>query len=335
MSATSPYEGSYLNYQDQCLSDSLFADSVAKIALAWSGKSRVRLAFAGTDRLLPIAYSFAEFGYEIVGFFDGENRTGLHAHQPLEALEPGAIDVMFVSPERNLQRAIVRRCEGAPVLVVPLTEIVDAHRRTLQSVNRTYFATCLDPRKLSIVAIVNALAPVGNFVECGVYLGGGSIYVARHSDEVGKSRKVFALDTFEGMPPPVEKDGDTPFQAGLFSDNHFDRVKQNYAIHNVLDRIEMHKGLVQDTLPGLGLKGDVALALLDTDQYAGTRAGLSQILPNLSADGVVIVDDADGAGVSAAIDEALAATPGFRRLKIIPGFDLVVSTTATALRLAA
>lgn len=336
MSASFQYVGSYLDYHDQCLTCGLFADSLAKIARSSTGKSSLRLAFAGSDRLLtPIAYSFAEYGYEIAGFFGGENATGLHPQQPLEQLSPDAVDVVFVSPEPTLQRSIASRFAGSKALVAPLTQIVESHRRTLQSVNRAHFSTCLDARKLSIVAILNALAPRGSFLECGVYLGGGTIYVARQCDELGIGRKIFALDTFEGMPAPAEKDGDTLFQAGLFADNHFDRVKANYATHKVLDRIEMHKGLVQDTLPRLGLQRDIALALIDTDQYAGTRAGLCQVLPNLLPDGIVIVDDADNRGVNAAIDEALDAIRGFRRLSIVRGFDLVLRSTAVPVRAAA
>lgn len=334
MSTLSPYEGSYLDYHDQCLADGLFAGSVSRIARAWTGKDRLRLAFAGEDRLTPISYSFAEYDYDIVGFFGGAS-TSLHSHQPLERLNPDSVDVVFVSPQPEVQQELCRKFAGSTAHVIPLVQIVDAHRRTLRSVNRAHFMTCLDARKLSILAILGALTPGGTFVECGVYLGGGTIYVARQDEELGKSRRIFALDTYEGMPPPVEKDGDTPFQAGLFADNQFDRVKQNYAVHNVNGRIDMRKGLVQDTLPGLGLKRDVALALVDTDQYAGTRAGLSAVLPHLMYDGVVIVDDADGAGVSAAIDEALVETPGFRRLSIVRGFDLVVRETSLAVSAAA
>lgn len=111
--------------------------------------------------------------------------------------------------------------------MAPLSQIVASHRHTLQSVDRAHFLTCLDARKLSIVAILNALAPNGGFLECGVYLGGGTIYVARQCHELGKGRRIFALDTFEGMPAPVEQDGDTLFHEGLFSDNHFDRVQAN------------------------------------------------------------------------------------------------------------
>jgi predicted O-methyltransferase YrrM len=205
----------------------------------------------------------------------------------------------------------------------------------MQSVDRAHFATCLDARKLSVLAILNALAPSGKFVECGVYLGGGSIYVARQAAELNKRRKLYALDTFEGMPAPVEQDGDTLFQAGLFADNHFERVQANYLTHGVLDQIEMHKGLVQDTLPRLDVRGDVALALLDTDQYAGTYAGLCHVLPNLMSDGVVVVDDADGRGVSQAVDEVLERIPGFRRISVVRGFDLVTSSTRRALSAAA
>lgn len=329
------YDGSYLNYHDDCLTSGLFAGSVAKIVCALRGKNRLRLAFAGADYLLPIAYSFAEYGYDVVGFFGGENRTGLHPQQPLDCLTADVADVVFVSPDVEIQRELECRLRGSPVHVVALSQVVDAHRRTLQSVNRSHFNTCLDARKLSILAVLNSLTPNGCFVECGVYLGGGTVYVAKLDGWLGKRRRILALDTFEGMPAPVEKDGDTPFQAGLFADNQLDRVKQNYAVHQVSDRIETFKGLVQETLPQLRFDRNIAMALLDTDQYSGTIAGLRAVLPHLMDGGVIAVDDADGAGVSAAIDEAIGERLGFRRLAVIRGFHLVIRANSAALRCAA
>ena len=47
----------------------------------------------------------------------------------------------------------------------------------------------------------------GAIVECGVWRGGSMHAVARTLDELGDhSREIYLFDTFEGMPPPTDKD---------------------------------------------------------------------------------------------------------------------------------
>ncbi len=47
----------------------------------------------------------------------------------------------------------------------------------------------------------------GAFVECGVYMGGSTMAMAATLKSLGVlDRELYLFDTFEGMPPPCEKD---------------------------------------------------------------------------------------------------------------------------------
>jgi hypothetical protein len=318
------YVDSYLNYYDFCLNCNLFANSLARILKKYFEQDELRLGFIGYDPgILPLAYGFNEHGYVVNGFFAGDS-TPLHQYQPIEFLNPDVFDVIFFSESVKNWHSLEDIAQNSRIKFIPLSQLVNCHLQILMSLDRASFISCLDPRKLSVISLCNALSPKGGvFLECGVYMGGTTIYVTQQSDSLKLKREIFALDTFEGMPAPVEKDGNTPFQEGLFSDNQLETVKSHYNSHNVLERINIHKGLIQDTLPTLGLKARISLAFLDVDQYSGTRAALDHVIPHLHQNGLIVVDDADGMGVDLAIKETLAEHQNVCRIQIIRGFDVL------------
>lgn len=320
------YKHSYLSYYDLLINCDLFADTLARILKIYLSQDELRLGFVGSEpHLLHLAYSLNEHGYIVSGFFGGENKTSLHPQQSLELLRPDTFDVIFYSQQAEIDKNYLNKIfENTRTRVINLSEIVTSHLDVLMSVDRSKFISCLNPKKLSVISLCNALAPKrGCFVECGVYLGGTTIYVAKQSSYLGINRKIFALDTFEGMPAPVEQDGETLFKEGLFHDNQLDRVIDYYNAHNVSKNIKVYKGLVQDTLPELDLADDISVAFLDMDQYSGTKAALENIIPRLHKDGLIIIDDTELDGVDIAIKEALVENKNMQRIKVIYGFDIL------------
>ncbi|MDZ8260895.1 glycosyltransferase [Nostoc sp. ChiQUE01b] len=321
------YKHSYLDYYDLLTNYDLFANIVARILKQCLSQNELRLGFVGNDpAFLHIVYSLNEYGYVISGLFAGENKTELHPQQSIETIKPSEFDIIFLAQSLKLddRNYLNKICQNTQVRVIELPQIVAGHLQVLMSVDRAKFISCLNPRKLSVISLCNALAPKkGCFVECGVYLGGTTIYISKHNDYLGINRKLFALDTYEGMPEPVFKDGDTPFKAGLFNDNQLDRVASYYKAHNVSHNIKMVKGLVQNTLPNLELNEPIALAFLDMDQYAGTKAALDEIIPCLHPDGIIVLDDTELDGVDIAVKEALAVNQNIGRIKVVQGFDIL------------
>ncbi|MBD2363483.1 glycosyltransferase [Anabaena minutissima FACHB-250] len=320
------YKNSYLNYYDILTNYDLFADTLARILKIYLSCNELQLGFVGSDpALLHLAYSLNEHGYVVAGFFGGENKTSLHPQQSLEFLNPDAFDVIFYAQNTDINKKYIDGLfHNRRTRVIKIPDIVTSHLHVLMSVDRSKFISCLNPKKLSVISLCNALAPkTGCFVECGVYLGGTTIYVAKQSSYLGINRQIFALDTFEGMPAPVEKDGETLFKEGLFHDNQLDRVIDYYKVHNVLQNIKIAKGLVQDTLPKLDLVDSISVAFLDMDQYSGTKAALEHIIPRLHQDGLIIIDDTELDGVDIAIKEALAENKHMQRIQVVYGFDIL------------
>jgi O-methyltransferase len=136
----------------------------------------------------------------------------------------------------------------------------------------------------------------GDFAEAGVWRGGCCILMRGilAANQV-KDRKVYAIDSFEGLPPP--KPELFPHDAGV---NLYlvpelavsvEEVKANFATYGLLDdKVVFVKGWFQDTLPTLDA-GPFALLRLDGDLYESTYTVLETLYPKLSPGGFVIIDD--------------------------------------------
>lgn len=140
----------------------------------------------------------------------------------------------------------------------------------------------------------------GNLVECGTFKGGAAALIAavvkRYSQ---RSRKLYACDTFEGMPDPVEVDkhngvpaNDTDWGAGTLKAP----IEANLAVVcralGVQDIVVPVKGLFQDTLPEYRADmGDIALLHADGDWYESTLAIFNLLYDQVIPGGVVQIDD--------------------------------------------
>lgn len=136
----------------------------------------------------------------------------------------------------------------------------------------------------------------GDLVEAGVWRGGCCILMrgilAANAIE---DRKVYAIDSFAGLPPP---------KADLFPEDQglnlhiypelavsLEQVKANFGRYGLLDeQVVFVKGLFQDTLPSLDA-GPFALIRLDGDLYESTHVALEALYPKLSPGGFIILDD--------------------------------------------
>jgi len=189
--------------------------------------------------------------------------------------------------------------------------------------------TCLNYEKLFALSAALFFAPSsGPVLECGVFQGGTTVFLARLQRELGLSREILAFDTFQGLPAPVKQDFEVPgetYPAGFFGETSLDGVLKLYEQHTVRQDIRVCQGLVGDTLP-LALQGKAcSFALLDMDQYMGTHQALEIILRNCQSGTLIIVDDTSISGVNRAIEEACAIRPLVRRL-ITGNFDLLAIT---------
>jgi O-methyltransferase len=136
----------------------------------------------------------------------------------------------------------------------------------------------------------------GDFIEAGIWRGGCCILMRGVLEANGvKDRKVYAADSFAGLPPPDAEayPADRDFDLSIYRELavSLEAVKDNFARYDLLDdQVAFVKGLFAETLPGLSA-GPFCLLRLDGDYYGSTYVSLEALYPKLSPGGFVIVDD--------------------------------------------
>ncbi|MGE3550308.1 MAG: TylF/MycF/NovP-related O-methyltransferase [Geobacter sp.] len=139
----------------------------------------------------------------------------------------------------------------------------------------------------------------GNFVECGVAAGGSSALLAWVIKKYSRHpRKLFAFDSFSGMPQPTAEDSHQGVDAessgwgtGTCSAPE-ESVREICAKLGVADVLTAVKGYFEETLPPMAnWVGMIALLHMDGDWYESTRCILHNLYGRLSNDALIQVDD--------------------------------------------
>jgi O-methyltransferase len=133
----------------------------------------------------------------------------------------------------------------------------------------------------------------GNFVECGVFMGGCIAAIAEWGVRLGLSKRQFFLcDTFDGFPGQISETDISGAEVKLV------QHPSTYAVvSDVLaltacppDNFVLCKGPVEETLEKVKF-GGLCLVRLDTDYYESTKLELILLYPQLTNGGVLIIDD--------------------------------------------
>jgi hypothetical protein len=135
----------------------------------------------------------------------------------------------------------------------------------------------------------------GDFVETGVWRGGGTIYMQAFLDAYGEmDRKVWVCDSFEGLPKPKDEyahDRGSRLWESEYLAVSVDQVKRNFEFYGLLDdRVCFLKGFFSDTMPQAPIDR-IAVLRLDGDMYESTIVVLDHLYSKVSGGGIVIVDD--------------------------------------------
>ncbi len=206
-----------------------------------------------------------------------------------------------------------------------LPDLDAATRETFARV-RPY--TMTSPERIAAVCdavrYVCAAGVPGAYVECGVWRGGSSMAAALGFQAAGEAtRELHLFDTFEGMSEPSEHDrraaDGAPAQALLGASDALDKIWCKAGVEDVAanmastgyptERVHLHRGKVEDTLPAAA-PAAIAVLRLDTDWYESTRHELEHLYPRLRPGGVLIIDDYGyWAGARKAVDEYFASAP--------------------------
>jgi O-methyltransferase len=136
----------------------------------------------------------------------------------------------------------------------------------------------------------------GDFVECGVWRGGASMYAKAVLNSLrATDRSVWLADSFQGMPARKEADNDD-FDISFYSylAVSVDEVRGNFERFGLLDEnVKFIKGWFSDTLRAAPIR-KIAVLRVDGDYYASTMDVLDGLFDRVSNAGYVIIDDYGG-----------------------------------------
>lgn len=141
----------------------------------------------------------------------------------------------------------------------------------------------------------------GDFVECGVWRGGATIFMAGiisqeyENDAISGSaseyRRVFVCDSFEGCPQGTGSYSDDPHHTFHFLKVTEEEVRKNFERYNLLGQnVKFVKGWFKDSLPQAPID-QIALLRADGDLYESQMQILTSLYDKVSPGGYVIIDD--------------------------------------------
>lgn len=132
--------------------------------------------------------------------------------------------------------------------------------------------------------------PHGHIIEYGSFRGGNAIFMAYVAKHLYPSVKVYALDTFSGM-PKTDKNVDAHSE-GDFSQNDIESLQARIKELN-LSNIVLVKGLFEDTHNTVFAEAKpISLAHIDCDIASAIRFSYDAVRPHLVDGSYVVFDDA-------------------------------------------
>lgn len=142
--------------------------------------------------------------------------------------------------------------------------------------------------------IVRSGNVAGDLMECGVWRGGGCIFMAGYLKAHDmEGRRVLAADSFEGLPQPNhEKDAKLDLSKEKVPELAIaqETVEENFALYDLHDaNVVFLKGWFRGTLPTAPVD-QLALLRLDGDLYESTMDALAALCDKVAKGGIVIVD---------------------------------------------
>ena len=137
----------------------------------------------------------------------------------------------------------------------------------------------------------------GEIIECGVGKTKSFQILAMLMHQYLRTEYLWGFDSYEGYPEPTKED-ESPRQRKKgewnFLREHLvlDVLKQAGIPEELLSRIKLIKGFVENTLPVVtGQIGPIALLHLDINLYSGYKTCLENLFPKVARGGIVLFDE--------------------------------------------
>jgi len=147
-----------------------------------------------------------------------------------------------------------------------------------------------------LVKEVNRLGLQGDIVECGVWNGGSAAIMGLadvESDSTPNKRRIWLFDSFQGLPPPGEKDDEAERLNYFEGWNKGDvaKVHQVFTKLNVpFTNVEIVPGWFDTTLKAAQIER-IAILHVDSDWYESVKVVLDVFYPKVLPGGFVILND--------------------------------------------
>jgi O-methyltransferase len=134
-------------------------------------------------------------------------------------------------------------------------------------------------------------------VECGTWQGG---MAAALIDFCGRNRRYFFFDSFQGLPPAKEIDGQKAraWQANTSGAEFYDNCRSSVetfcdtirrtGIHP--SKVQVVEGFFEQSLPGFD-SPEIVVLRLDADWYESTIICLQKFWDHLVPGGIILIDD--------------------------------------------
>jgi O-methyltransferase len=156
--------------------------------------------------------------------------------------------------------------------------LVEPHTLLMKAQVRSIFDRLLEVRALP-----------GDCVEFGGFRGGLSFFLALCVRELGLAKRVFMLDSFQGLPQTYAAI-DGPFERGMMASD-LPSVLRLRAAFGLDALLEVRAGWFEESLQQMPAGARFCLAHLDADVYASTRTALQYVVPRLVEGGALVLDD--------------------------------------------
>jgi len=163
--------------------------------------------------------------------------------------------------------------------------------------------------------------PFGHIIEYGAYRGGSAIFMAYVVKKLYPGMKVFALDSFEGM-PQTDKNVDA-HNVRDFSDVNMDELQTRVDALN-LDNLVLVKGFFENTSDSvMAQAGKISLAHIDCDIAQAVKYAYDSVKPFMVNGGYIVFDDATVSsciGATEVVEDLLIRRDGLNSEQIWPHF---------------
>ncbi len=260
-------------------SDALDSDDVARAFKLLNKAKSLKVPQSGLDGLRAICF--------------------LRMNRPVDAREALREELRFFPDNSQAKKMLDRLQDQDPVS--QRNEIDDpAFMELLETIRP--FTMSSEKRLYSLYSLAKKVCEMdipGHFVECGVAAGGSTALLAAAIKRFSRRpRKLYAFDSFEGMPAPTAEDlhgdmaaEDTGWGSGTCAAPETS-VEEICRRLEVSDIVETVKGYFEDTLPQTRSDiGPIAMLHMDGDWYESTRSILNNLYDQVETGGIIQVDD--------------------------------------------